>query len=106
MRWLKAVMQLIGKMVCPSTIPSVLQEQPLNTAKRSRAKSGQPSKDAQGLNQSVKPKPKRKSSAVQSTTAAKSRKSKQKPVQPAAKASGATGSQPRTRARQTRQHAK
>ena len=52
------------------------------------------------------PKAKRKPLAAQPTTPAKSRKPKAKPAQPAGKASGATGSQPRTRASKTRQHVK
>ena len=71
------------------------------TTQRGNKRSAQPTK-----RQPVKAKPKRKPSAAQSTTAAASRKPKQKPVQPAANASGATGSQPRRRASTTRQHAK
>ena len=53
--------------------------------------------------QPVKLKPKRKSSAAQSTTQAKSSKQKPKAVQAV---NGQGGSQPRTRASKTRQHAK
>ena len=73
------------------------------TANSLPVKSGQPCKDALTL---AKQKPKRKPKAAPSTTPAKSRKPKQKPAQPAGKASGATGSQPRTRASKTRQHVK
>ena len=54
----------------------------------------------------AKQKLKRKPKVAQSTKAVASRKPKQKPVQPAVKASGENGSQPRTRASKTRQHAK
>ena len=81
MRWLKAVMQRLGKMACLFTTPSVQQEQQSPTAKPLRAKSGRPSKVAQELSQPAQSKPKRKASPARKTTAAVSRKPVQKPAQ-------------------------
>jgi hypothetical protein len=77
---LKRIVTLVrGLMGCPSTAPSSLMaEQPLPSAKRSRAKSTPTCQDAQAP---VKSKPRRKSKVVPSTTPAKSRKAAPKPAQ-------------------------
>ena len=106
---MRAIAQLIQRIIKPTVDTPAQPTQPAGLAsqgpttprgnKRSAPTTKRRSKPAA-------PKAKRKPKAAPSTKAASSPKPKQKPAQPAAKASGVNGKQPATRASKTRQHAK
>ena len=108
--FLRNIMRAIARLLGITTRHSVSPAQPTPTAgpvnQEPTTRAGSKRSAAPTKRKPVAPKAKRKPSAAQPTTPVKSRKPKQKPAQPAVKASGATGSQPATRASKTRQHAK